>query len=76
MYLICFQNGANDNMTNNRRAIRRKSSLVLSENGNIAQKQSKPSDLEEQSATKIQAGIRGFLVRRRQKKNNHNVQSF
>lgn len=28
----------------------------------------KSSDLEERSATKIQAGIRGFLVRKRQNK--------
>lgn len=29
------------------------------------------SDLEEKSATKIQAGVRGFLVRRRNQKNNN-----
>ncbi|GJQ66475.1 hypothetical protein Trydic_g4471, partial [Trypoxylus dichotomus] len=54
---------ARDNM---KRTARRRSLGRITETKS-ANKQ--PSDLEEQSATKIQAGIRGFLVRRRQKKN-------
>lgn len=30
----------------------------------------KPKEVEEKSAIKIQAGVRGFLVRRRQKKHD------
>lgn len=55
-----------------RRNIRRKSSGKLRGAEKIKTTQvakNKPStELEEKSATKIQAGIRGFLVRRRQKK--------
>lgn len=52
-----------------RRSLRRKSSGKLRGSENTLKKQmDKSSDLEEKSATKIQAGIRGFLVRRRQTK--------
>ncbi|KAI4468617.1 iq calmodulin-binding motif [Holotrichia oblita] len=63
---FCFL--ARDNITNIKRTTRRKSL------GRIADAKSvnRQSDLEEQSATKIQAGIRGFLVRRRQKKTKPN----
>ncbi|KAK4885252.1 hypothetical protein RN001_001523 [Aquatica leii] len=64
-----LKNGGVD--VNQRRNIRRKSSGKL--RGSEKTKASQPAknkctDLEEKSATKIQAGIRGFLVRRRQKK--------
>ncbi|XP_071053401.1 uro-adherence factor A-like isoform X2 [Onthophagus taurus] len=49
-----------------KRICRRKSSGRMDPNKNSNKK---PTDLEQQSATKIQAGVRGFLVRRRQKKN-------
>ncbi|XP_064211496.1 repetitive organellar protein isoform X2 [Tribolium castaneum] len=56
-------------ISNQRRSARRKSSGRLADSGRIAQTKSKsPSDIEEKSAVKIQAGVRGFLVRRRQKK--------
>ncbi|KAF5308165.1 hypothetical protein FQR65_LT06345 [Abscondita terminalis] len=56
---------------NQRRNVRRKSSGKLrgSEKSKAPQAaKNNGSDLEEKSATKIQAGVRGFLVRRRQKK--------
>ncbi|XP_063919497.1 putative leucine-rich repeat-containing protein DDB_G0290503 isoform X1 [Zophobas morio] len=63
-------------ISNQRRSSRRKSSGRLTESGRIIQKKSKsPSDLEEKSAVKIQAGIRGFLVRRRQKKQKQGKES-
>ncbi|KAJ8924054.1 hypothetical protein NQ315_006831 [Exocentrus adspersus] len=65
----CYPNGSSD-MNNQRRQLRRKSSGRLTEGGRIVQnnKPKDPKDIEEKSAVKIQASVRGFLVRRRQKK--------
>lgn len=54
--IIRFQNAAIDQ----KRQLRKRSS----------RENMKDADLEEKSAVKIQAGVRGFLVRRRQKKVN------
>ncbi|XP_044263547.1 uncharacterized protein PF11_0213-like isoform X2 [Tribolium madens] len=63
-------------ISNQRRSARRKSSGRLTDSGRITQNKSKsPSDIEEKSAVKIQAGVRGFLVRRRQKKQNQGKES-
>ncbi|XP_018568081.1 uncharacterized protein LOC108908510 [Anoplophora glabripennis] len=63
-----LKNGSSD-INNQRRQLRRKSSGRLTETNRTPQNKSKePSDIEEKSAVKIQAGVRGFLVRRRQKK--------
>lgn len=74
---MLFQNGGTDAVSNPRRTARRKSSgkLFTEEMGSTAKqsktvKQSKDKEEEERSATKIQAGVRGFLVRRRQQKSN------
>ncbi|KAF2898686.1 hypothetical protein ILUMI_07487 [Ignelater luminosus] len=65
-----LKNGGVDSI-NQRRSLRRKSSGKLRGSEKAAQN-SKPTDLEEKSATKIQAGVRGFLVRRRQQKKPKN----
>ncbi|KAL3286835.1 hypothetical protein HHI36_001322 [Cryptolaemus montrouzieri] len=63
----------NPNGETNRRSVRRKSSGRTSE---IQPKKQKENiDLQEKSAVKIQAGIRGFLVRRRVKKPNPSEES-
>lgn len=65
---IYFQNGSSDK-NNQRRQLRRKSSGRLTETNRTPQNKPKESnEIEEKSAVKIQAGVRGFLVRRRQKK--------
>ncbi|XP_045460878.1 putative uncharacterized protein DDB_G0282133 isoform X2 [Harmonia axyridis] len=51
---------------NTKKTVRRKSSSCLTENQ--AKKQKENIDLQEKSAVKIQAGIRGFLVRKKVKK--------
>lgn len=56
-----LKNGSSDMNT-------RKSSMKSKTSGSDT---SKSSDLEQQSAVKIQASIRGFLVRRRQNKQSH-----
>ncbi|XP_057665492.1 putative uncharacterized protein DDB_G0282133 isoform X2 [Diorhabda carinulata] len=58
-----LKNGSSDMNT-------RKSSMKSKSSGSDTSK-SQSSDLEQQSAVKIQAGVRGFLVRRRQKKQSN-----
>lgn len=62
---LLFQNGSGDIKSNQRRhQNKRKSSGSLSE---ALHDPGTRKEIEERSATKIQAGIRGFLVRKRQK---------
>ncbi|KAB0804508.1 hypothetical protein PPYR_01478 [Photinus pyralis] len=71
-----LKNGGVEN-SSQRRSIRRKSSGKLRGaekiKTNQGGKNKQSTELEEKSATKIQAGIRGFLVRRRQKKDTKNT---
>ncbi|CAH1364892.1 unnamed protein product [Tenebrio molitor] len=63
-------------ISNQRRSARRKNSGRVTDSGRMIQTKSKaPSDIEEKSAVKIQAGVRGFLVRRRQKKQKQGKES-
>lgn len=66
-----LRDSSDDDIT--KRPIRRKSSGRVNSEPNTKspkkqQKENLKEDLVEKSAVKIQAGVRGFLVRRRQKK--------
>lgn len=71
-FCLFFQNGG-DSVTSNRRICKRKNSGRIRQDSSNKNQQNKPSDLEVRSATKIQAGVRGFLVRKRQKNANKPV---
>ncbi|CAG9829410.1 unnamed protein product [Diabrotica balteata] len=63
-----LKNGSSD-MNTRRPSLKSKTGGPLDTKNSKNQSQ-KPKDIEEQSAVKIQAGVRGFLVRRRQKKDD------
>ncbi|XP_017784237.1 PREDICTED: uncharacterized protein LOC108567936 [Nicrophorus vespilloides] len=67
-YQVRKQLKTKSDIKNSKRSPRRKSSGKLIESGKMMKRDT--SELEERSATKIQAGIRGFLVRRRHQKNS------